>query len=64
MITASSGSPTSSGRNREYCQIEKLFEPRPALPRPHGFQVLALPVKLERASGAWARVVALCPENQ
>jgi kynurenine formamidase len=51
------------GADREYCQIEKLSN-LAALPRPYGFQVLALPVKLERASGGWARVVALCPENQ
>jgi kynurenine formamidase len=28
---------------------------------PFGFQVIALPISLERASGAWARVVALVP---
>jgi kynurenine formamidase len=33
----------------------------PDLEAPFGFQVLALPVRLERASGAWARVVALVP---
>ena len=41
-------------------QIEKLSN-LAALPRPFGFQVLALPIHLERASGAWARVVALVP---
>jgi cyclase len=44
----------------EYCQIEKLD--LDALPQPFGFQVLALPVSIERASCAWARVVALCDE--
>jgi hypothetical protein len=46
------------GADEEYCQIEKLCN-LDALPTPHGFQVLALPIHLERASGAWARVVAL-----
>ena len=48
------------GADEEYLQIEKLAN-LAALPRPFGFQVLALPVHLERASGAWARVVALVP---
>ncbi len=46
------------GREREYCQIEKLCS-LDRLPRPHGFQVIALPVKVERASAGWARVVAV-----
>jgi kynurenine formamidase len=49
------------GADMEYCQIEKLTN-LAALPRPFGFQVLALPVSIERASGAWARVVALVEE--
>jgi kynurenine formamidase len=49
------------GSEQEYCQIEKLVN-LDALPRPFGFQVLALPVSIERASGAWARVVALFDE--
>jgi kynurenine formamidase len=48
------------GADEEYLQIEKLAN-LAALPRPFGFQVLALPIRLERASGAWARVVALVP---
>jgi kynurenine formamidase len=48
------------GADEEYLQIEKLAN-LAALPRPFGFQVLALPIHLERASGAWARVVALVP---
>jgi len=39
-------------------EIEKL-DNLAQLPRPHGFQVLALPVSIEKASAAWARVVAL-----
>ncbi len=46
------------GREKEYCQIEKLCN-LADLPHPTGFTVLALPVKLADASGAWARVVAL-----
>jgi kynurenine formamidase len=46
------------GADMEYCQIEKLCNLE-ALPQPFGFQVLALPISLARASGAWARVVAM-----
>jgi cyclase len=46
------------GADHEYCQIEKLAN-LAAIPQPFGFQVVALPISLERASGAWARVVAL-----
>jgi kynurenine formamidase len=49
------------GADEEYCQIEKLCN-LAQLPA-HGFQVLALPIHLERASGAWARVVALVPQG-
>lgn len=49
------------GADEEYLQIEKLAN-LAALPAPFGFQVLALPIHLERASGAWARVVALVPD--
>jgi kynurenine formamidase len=48
------------GADHEYCQIEKLAN-LAAIPQPFGFQVVALPISLERASGAWARVVALVP---
>ncbi|HEX3803518.1 MAG TPA: cyclase family protein [Solirubrobacteraceae bacterium] len=48
------------GRERPYCQIEKLTNLR-ALPST-GFTIAAFPVKIERAGGAWARVVALVPE--
>lgn len=46
------------GEEVEYAQIEKLTN-LDALPHPTGFQVAAFPVKLEKASGSWARVVAL-----
>ncbi len=48
------------GKEMEYCQIEKLSN-LAAIPVAHGFQVAAFPVKLARASGAWARVVAFVP---
>lgn len=46
------------GRTKEYSQIEKLCNLE-QLPRPFGFTVIALPVKLDRASAGWARVVAV-----
>lgn len=50
------------GADREYAQIEKLCN-LDQIPAPHGFQVIALPVMVERASAGWARVVALCPRD-
>jgi kynurenine formamidase len=52
------------GAANEYCQIEKLCNLDQLPEAGHGFQVLALPVRLEGASGAWARVVALVPTHQ
>jgi kynurenine formamidase len=49
------------GRRKEYCQIERLANLQ-ALPRPTGFVVSAFPVKLERASAGWARVIAIFEE--
>jgi len=46
------------GAEHEYAQIEKLCN-LDSIPRPHGFHVLALPILIEGASAAWARVVAL-----
>jgi kynurenine formamidase len=46
------------GREREYCQIEKLAN-LGALPAPTGFTVACFPVKIERASAGWTRAVAL-----
>ncbi len=46
------------GREKEYCQIEKLCN-LADIPAPTGFSVLALPIRLAAASAAWARVVAL-----
>jgi len=49
------------GAEQEYCQIEKLCH-LDALPQPFGFKVFALPVKLEKASAGWSRVIALFEE--
>jgi kynurenine formamidase len=49
-----------AGITREYCQIEKLAN-LDQIPRPHGFYISCLPVKIERASAGWCRAVALVP---
>ena len=46
-----------AGITRSYCQIEKLAN-LDAIGRPHGFKVAAFPVKIQRASAGFARVVA------
>ncbi|MBI3968932.1 MAG: hypothetical protein HY329_25110 [Chloroflexi bacterium] len=46
------------GREREYLQIEKVHN-LAALPGPTGFKVAAFPIKIEGASGAWCRCVAI-----
>jgi kynurenine formamidase len=51
-----------AGIEREYCQIEKLAN-LDQLPRPHGFVVSCLPVKIQGASAGWCRAVALVPEE-
>ncbi len=51
------------GREKEYCQIEKLAN-LDQLPRPFGFQVMAFPVNIRAASAGWSRVVALIEESQ
>jgi kynurenine formamidase len=47
-----------AGITREYCQIEKLAN-LDRIPRPHGFYVSCLPVKIKGASAGWCRAVAL-----
>lgn len=49
-----------AGLTREYCQIEKLANLE-LIPRPHGFYVSCLPVKIKGASAGWCRAVALVP---
>jgi kynurenine formamidase len=51
-----------AGITREYCQIEKLANLE-QIPRPHGFWVSCLPVKIRAASAGWCRAVALVPEG-
>jgi kynurenine formamidase len=51
-----------AGITREYCQIEKLAN-LDQIPRPHGFYVSCLPVKIKGASAGWCRAVALVPEE-
>src|SRR5262249_57399944 len=41
-----------AGIEREYCQIEKLAH-LDQIPRPHGFLVSCLPVKVQGASAGW-----------
>jgi kynurenine formamidase len=50
-----------AGIEREYCQIEKLAN-LDLIPRPHGFYVSCLPLKIKDASAGWCRAVALVPE--
>lgn len=50
------------GREVEYCHLENLAN-LDQLPGPIGFQVICFPVKVERGSAGWARVVALVPEE-
>lgn len=49
------------GREKEYCQIEKLAN-LDQIPVPFGFTVAAFPVKLRGASAGWSRVVAIHEE--
>jgi len=51
-----------AGITREYCQIEKLANLH-LLPKPFGFYLSCLPVKIERASAGWCRAVALVPNE-
>jgi kynurenine formamidase len=51
-----------AGITSEYCQIEKLANLE-QIPRPDGFYVSCLPVKIAGASAGWCRAVALVPED-
>ncbi len=46
------------GKEKEYCQIEKLAN-LDQIPKPYGFKVATFPVKIEGASAAWVRPVAI-----
>ena len=47
-----------AGREREYCQVEKLAN-LGELPGPTGYTVICFPVLVERASAGWTRAVAI-----
>jgi kynurenine formamidase len=51
------------GREREYCQIEKLAH-LGDLPAATGFTVACFPVLIERASAGWTRAVAIVPDRE
>ena len=46
------------GRLQEYCHLERMAN-LDKLPVPFGFKVSVFPVKIEGASGAWVRAVAI-----
>lgn len=46
------------GKEKEYCHMERMAN-LDRLPRPFGFKVAAFPIKIEGASGAWVRAVAI-----
>lgn len=50
-----------AGRDREYCQVERLAN-LSALPAPSGFVLTCLPVKVAGAGAGWCRAVALVAE--
>ncbi|MEU4209221.1 cyclase family protein [Streptomyces sp. NPDC026206] len=49
-----------AGRDREYCQIERLAN-LADLPGPTGFTVVCFPVRIKGAGAGWTRAVALVP---
>lgn len=49
-----------AGRDREYCQMEKLTN-LDKLP-PHGFRVSCFPIKILKAGAGWVRPVAIIEE--
>lgn len=51
-----------AGREREYCQIERLSN-LGALPAPYGFQIACFPVKVAGGGAGWARAVAMLDEQ-
>jgi kynurenine formamidase len=51
------------GREREYCQIEKLAH-LGDLPGPTGYTVACFPVSIERASAGWTRAVAIVADGE
>jgi len=51
-----------AGLTAEYCQIEKLTN-LDEIPKPFGFYVSCLPVKIKGASAGWCRAVAMVPRG-
>jgi kynurenine formamidase len=49
------------GREREYCQIERLVH-LDRLPQPSGFKVTCFPIKLRQCGAGWTRVIAIYEE--
>ncbi|MCA9401235.1 MAG: cyclase family protein [Candidatus Omnitrophica bacterium] len=49
------------GRRREYCHMERLGN-LGAIPKPYGFTVSCLPVRVRNAGAGWSRVVAILDE--
>ena len=49
------------GKEIEYCHLEKMAN-LDQIPRPYGFKVAVFPVKIEKASAAWVRAVAIVEE--
>jgi cyclase len=50
-----------AGRDREYCQIERLANLH-ELPAPFGFRVSCFPVRIRGAGAGWTRAVAIVDE--
>ncbi|HYQ63938.1 cyclase family protein [Actinophytocola sp.] len=50
------------GREREYCQIERLTN-LAAIGRPVGFRLACFPIKIRAAGAGWSRVVAFVDEE-
>ena len=46
------------GRRREYCHMERMGN-LGAIPKPHGFMVSCLPVKVKDTGASWCRAVAI-----
>jgi kynurenine formamidase len=47
-----------AGKEKEYCHIENLTN-LDKIPRSHDFQVAVFPIRIEKASAAWVRAVAI-----
>lgn len=50
------------GTEKEYCHLESLTN-LDLIPQPFGFRVIAMPIKIEGASGGWVRAAALVDDE-